>query len=242
MLRTSEFCLLSVINRLIRLQERDLGFRSRFFYARMDDTFPAEMKVVALTGGIATGKSTAVKILRELDSGVKVFDSDHSVQDLLGRPEVLSEISHALGKSIVLPDGGLDRALLRSLVFGNPNLRKKLEGVLHPMVRKECLEKLAEYRSNPSTTLFVADVPLLFESGFHFGQEFNLVVATSSATQRTRLKARSHLEDRMITSILQAQLPIMEKVACGDVVFWNEGTPAVLSRQLQRFLNSIFNT
>ena len=208
----------------------------------MEDTFQREMKVMALTGGIATGKSTAVRILKELDSGVAIFDSDESVQGLLGQPDVLAEISGALGRSVIGPDGGLDRPLLRSLVFENPDLRKKLEGVLHPKVRKECLEKLAEYRSNPSTTLFVADVPLLFESGFHFGQEFNLVVATSSSTQRTRLKARSHFEDRMITSILQAQLPIMEKVARGDVVFWNEGTPAVLSRQLQRFLNSIFNT
>jgi len=197
---------------------------------------------MALTGGIATGKSTAAKMLQEMDRGVKVFDSDDSVQGLLGRAEVLSEISAALERSLILPDGGLDRALLRSLVFENPELRRKLEGVLHPKVRKECLEKLHEYRSNPSTTLFVADVPLLFESGFHFGQEGNLVVATSSATQRTRLKARSHFEDRMITSILHAQLPIMEKVARGDVVFWNEGTPAVLGRQLQRFLNSIFNT
>jgi len=197
---------------------------------------------MALTGGIATGKSTAVKMLQELDGGVEIFDSDHSVQGLLGNPEVLSEISEALGSSVLHPDGGVDRALLRSWVFEDPDRRRKLEGVLHPKVRKECLEKLDEYRSNVTTTLFVADVPLLFESGFHFGQEFNLVVATSSATQRTRLKSRSHFEDRMITSILQAQLPIMEKVARGDVVFWNEGTPAVLRRQLQRFLNSIFNT
>ncbi|YCM43535.1 dephospho-CoA kinase [Verrucomicrobiaceae bacterium 227] len=200
------------------------------------------MRVLALTGGIATGKSTAGRILQELDSGVRIFDCDHAVQELLENGEVLSEISGALGRSVVLSGGGLDRALLRSLVFENPVLRKKLEGVLHPKVRKECLEKLDGYRSNPSTTLFVADVPLLFESGFHFGQEFNLVVATSNATQRIRLKARSHFEDRMITSILQAQLPIMEKVARGDVVFWNEGRPAILGRQLQRFLNSIFTT
>lgn len=200
------------------------------------------MKVTALTGGIATGKSTAGRFLRELDSGVVYFDCDESVRVLLGNAAVLEEISEALKLSITSTDGSLDRARLRSLVFEDPDRRKKLEGVLHPKVRKECLEKLAEYRSNPSTTLFVADVPLLFESGFHFGQELNLVVATSSATQRARLKIRSHFEDRMITSILAAQLPIMEKVARGDVVFWNEGSPAVLRRQLRRFLNSFSTT
>jgi dephospho-CoA kinase len=136
-------------------------------------------------------------------------------------------------------DGSLDRAGLRDLVFENEAMRKKLEGVLHPKVRKECLEKREICSKIPSTTLFVADVPLLFESGFDFDQELNLVVATSEATQRNRLKARSHFEDRMISSILKAQLPIMEKVARGDVVFWNEGCPAILERQLTRFLNSL---
>jgi dephospho-CoA kinase len=87
--------------------------------------------------------------------------------------------------------------------------------------------------------LFVADVPLLFESGFDFGQELNLVVAISQATQRTRLKARNHFEDRMISSMLKAQLTIMEKVARADVVFWNEGGFAILERQLVRFLKSL---
>ena len=200
------------------------------------------MKVTALTGGIATGKSTAGRYLLELDSGVVHFDCDESVRTLLKDSAILEEISEAFGVRITSVDGSLDRSTLRSLVFENPMRRKKLEGVIHPKVRKECLEKLAKCRSNPSTTLFVADVPLLFESGFYFGQELNLVVATTCATQRVRLKIRSHFEDRMITSILAAQLPIMEKVACGDVVFWNEGSPAVLQRQLRRFLTSLSTT
>ena len=200
------------------------------------------MKIMALTGGIATGKSTAGRLLMSLSPGLFLFDCDHSVQGWLADPETLDEISSALGRSVIRPEGDLDRRILRDLVFENPEQRKKLERVLHPKVRKECLEKLEKCRKDPSTTLFVADVPLLYESGFHFGQELSLVVATSSATQRARLKARSHFEDRMITSILQAQLPIMEKVALGDVVFWNEGRPAILERQLHRFLTSLSNT
>ncbi len=195
-----------------------------------------QMNILALTGGIATGKSTAGKIMRRLVPTMKFFDSDESVQNLLSLRPVLEEISVELGESVIRDDGSLNRAQLRELVFGNPVQREKLEGVLHPKVRKECLELREKCSKNPSTTLFVADVPLLFESGFDFDQELNLVVATSEATQRTRLKARSHFEDRMITSILRAQLPIMEKVARGDVVFWNEGCLAQLERQLSRFL------
>jgi dephospho-CoA kinase len=160
------------------------------------------------------------------------------VQSLLQKREVLDEISEALGQSVTKTDGSLDRAALRKLVFGNDILRGKLEIILHPKVRKECLEKLDFYSKTTSTTLFVADVPLLFESGFDFGQELNLVVATSQATQRIRLKARNHFEDRMISSILKAQLPIMEKVARADVVFWNEGSLSILESQLARFLKS----
>jgi dephospho-CoA kinase len=197
------------------------------------------MRVIALTGGIATGKSTAGKMISRLLPTSAFFDCDESVQELLQQRDVLEEISEALERPVIMSDGSLDRAGLRKLVFENEISRTKLEAILHPKVRKECLEKLDFYSKTSSTTLFVADVPLLFESGFDFGQELNLVVATSQATQRIRLKARSHFEDRMISSILKAQLPIMEKVARGDVVFWNEGSLAVLESQLARFLKSL---
>lgn len=197
-----------------------------------------EMKVLALTGGIATGKSTAGKVMQRLVPSMGFFDCDESVQRLLQHRETLEEISAALGESVILDDGSLDRPKLRGLFFEDSAPRKLLEGLLHPKVREECLELREKCSKNPLTTLFVADVPLLFESGFDFDQELNLVVATSEATQRTRLKARSHFEDRMISSILNAQLPIMEKVARGDVVFWNEGCLAQLERQLSIFLNT----
>ena len=194
------------------------------------------MKVYALTGGIATGKSTAGEMMRRLVPSLAFFDSDKSVQKLLKCPGILTEISDGLGEVVTDEGGGLDRAKLRGLVFESEEKRLILEGILHPKVRKECLEKREESSKNPSTTMFVADVPLLFESGFDFAQELNLVVAASEATQRIRLKARSHFEDTMISSILNAQLPIMEKVTRGDVVFWNEGSPAILECQLSRFL------
>jgi len=194
------------------------------------------MKVIALTGGIATGKSTVGEMMRKLLPSLGFFDCDAAVQELLANPGVVEEISDVLQCSVKGAGGGVDRERLRDLVFGDEDQRKKLEGVLHPKVRKECLEKCRESSRNPSTTLFVADVPLLFESGFDFGQELNLVVATSEATQRERLKARSHLEDSMISSILRAQLSIMEKVSRGDVVFWNEGSRPILERQIARFL------
>jgi len=197
------------------------------------------MKVCALTGGIATGKSTVVEILQHLDPNIIFFDADQSVQRFLEKENVITEIVSIFGVKVQHGDGSLNRSELREIVFGFPERRKLLEGVLHPKVRKECLEKRDLYAKDPSATLFVADIPLLFESGFDFDQELNLVVAVSETTQRSRLKDRNHFGDRMISSILEAQLPIMEKVALGDVVFWNEGCPSILEKQLMRFLQFI---
>ena len=200
------------------------------------------MKVMALSGGIATGKSTLLTMMAEELPDIGIYDCDEGVQRYLSDRGTLDEIEQVLEVSILNKGGSLDRAKLRTLVFENPDLRQKVEGVIHPKLRKECLEKVAECRKNQRTTLFVADVPLLFESGFDFGQEFNLVVATSEVTQRARLKVRSHFDDRMISSIFSAQLPIMEKVARADVVFWNEGRRVALQRQLCRFLDFTLNS
>lgn len=197
------------------------------------------MKILGLTGGIATGKSTAIAIMQRECPSLVVFDCDQAVGQLFEQGEVLDELVEAFGSEILDREGRLQRGFLREQVFDDAPARTRLEKILHPRVRKECLVKLAQSSKDPSTTLFIADVPLLFESGFDFGQELNLVVATSEATQKIRLKTRSHLADRMISSILKAQLPILEKVARGDVVFWNEGPLSILERQLTRFLNSI---
>ncbi len=197
------------------------------------------MNILALTGGIATGKSTILKLLQHLDSDLVSFDCDQSVQGLLERGEVIDSIAHTFGEEMKEREGKLNRKALRERVFRAPEERKKLESILHPLVREECLEKLELSRKTTPSSLFIADVPLLFESGFDFGQESCLVVATSEKTQRMRLKERNGFDDNLITSIIAAQLPILEKVALADVVFWNEGPPHQLKCQLSRFLKTL---
>jgi transcription termination factor Rho len=109
-----------------------------------------------------------------------------------------------------------------------------LEQILHPRVREECLASIKSAAIN-GAELFVADVPLLFEKGFDIGQSRVLLVASSQATQIKRLKARAAFDDSLIEAILAAQLPVQEKIALADVVFWNEGPQAVLRAQIRRF-------
>ncbi|MES2923737.1 MAG: transcription termination factor Rho [Verrucomicrobiota bacterium] len=200
------------------------------------------MRVMALTGGIASGKSTVCRVLRELLPGIVIFDCDASVNGMLeSDPEVAGIIAAAFGDQALDSAGRIDRHFLRGRVFADEVARLKLESILHPRVRQECLDSL-EGAATRGAELFVADVPLFFEKGFDFGQNQVLVVASSRSTQIQRLKARSGFDDPLIESILAAQLPIHEKMSRADVVFWNEGPPAVLRSQIRRFAQAFLMT
>ena len=196
------------------------------------------MRVMALTGGIASGKSTVCRLLRDCLPSVVTFDSDAAVRRMLEvDPEVIAVVTEAFGTAALDRHGRIDRHFLRGRVFSDDAARLRLEEIIHPRVRKECLASLARAEQS-GATLFVADIPLFFEKGFNFGQEQVIVVASSRETQLQRLKARSGFEQSMIEAILAVQLATDEKIRRADVVFWNEGPPAVLKAQIRRFSQS----
>jgi transcription termination factor Rho len=200
------------------------------------------MQVMVLTGGIASGKSTVCRLLREWLPGVVIFDSDESVHRMLeSDPDLAHRIASVFGGAAIGPEGRIDRGFLRDRVFTDESARKSLEALLHPRVLEECLDSL-EQAATRGADLFVADVPLFFEKGFDFGQSQVLVVASSRPTQIQRLKLRSGFDDPMIESILAAQLPVSEKMSRSDVVFWNEGPPHVLCSQVRRFAKAFLMT
>ena len=196
------------------------------------------MRVMALTGGIASGKSTVCRVLREFLPSLVIFDCDAAVHRLLeADEEVAAIISESFGAQALDAQGRIDRHFLRGRVFSDEAARLRLEAILHPRVRQECLDSL-QRAATAGADLFIADVPLFFEKGFDFGQSQVLVVASSRSTQIQRLKARGGIEDELIESILAAQLPVQEKMSRSDVVFWNEGPPSVIRSQIRRFAQS----
>ncbi len=200
------------------------------------------MRVMALTGGIASGKSTVCRVLREYLPAVVIFDCDAAVHRLLeSDPEVAAIVLEAFGDQALDAEGRIDRHFLRGRVFSDETARLRLEAILHPRVKQECLDSL-EIAVTRGADLFIADVPLFFEKGFDFGQHQVLVVASSRATQIQRLKARGNFEDDLIESILAAQLPVQKKISLADVVFWNEGPPSVIRSQIRRFAQEFLMT
>jgi transcription termination factor Rho len=196
------------------------------------------MRVFGLSGGIASGKSTACRILAKIARGVVIFDADACVHRLLAAdPEVAAAIRDRFGPEVLDAGASVKRDVLRGRVFGDDAARRDLEAILHPRVREECLESLASARKL-GASLFVADIPLLFENSFDFGQEGNLLVAAGLPSRRKRLLDRSGMDAATAGSILAAQMPQEEKLRRADHVFWNEGPTPVLEAQLKRFLHS----
>lgn len=197
---------------------------------------------MVLTGGIASGKSTVCRVLAEFLPSAVIFDCDAAVHRILDSdPAVAALISEAFGSQALDPQGRVDRQFLRGQVFSDESGRLRLESIIHPRVLEECLDS-RQRAATRGVKLFIADVPLFFEKGFDFGQNYVIVVASSLATQIQRLKARSGFDDLLIKSILAAQLPIQEKMSRADVVFWNEGPQAVLRSQIRRFAQEFLMT
>lgn len=193
------------------------------------------MQVMALTGGIASGKSTVGRFLREYVPSLELFDCDVAVHRLLeSDAEISAMVAADFGEGALDKQGRIDRHFLRGRVFADNAARLRLEAILHPRVKEECLASI-DAAAKRGVEWFVADVPLFFEKGFDIGQSRVLLVASSRATQIKRLKTRSAFDESLIESILAAQLPVQEKIALADVVFWNEGPQAVLRAQIRRF-------
>lgn len=197
------------------------------------------MRVIAVTGGIATGKSSFCSALRDLLPAATVFDADQSVARLYHQPRIRTAVTAALGPRAFTADGSPDRRFLLRQLLADPAAKRRLEAILHPEVLRDCLASRHQAATTGASPLFVAEVPLLFECAFDCGQELAVVVATTPANQALWLRRRSGFDQATIRSLLAAQLPLTEKIQRADVVAWNAGPPPTLRRQAQLLLHSL---
>ncbi len=193
----------------------------------------SQQLTLALTGGIASGKSTAAKLLKASVSELVFFDCDLEVRSLLDSDaKTQAALVEEFGSRSISSKGTANRSYLRELTFTDIDKRKALEAILHPRVRQECLARHADWSKSEESLLFVADVPLLFENGFDFGYDYSVVVAVSRETQISRLKARNGFDDDLISKILSTQLSVEEKIRRASFALWNEGPEDVLKAQI----------
>jgi dephospho-CoA kinase len=188
------------------------------------------MPAIGITGGIATGKSAFTQRLRECLPEATFFDADFAARELTDRDaEVQELIRQQFGADIYSAAGDLNRAELRRIVVADPEKRVALEQILHPRIRRQwALE--AERRRN-STELFLADIPLLYETGGEALCDALIVVACSPALQLQRLMARASLDQSAAEQMIAAQMPLTEKIARAEHVAWNNGPLELLANQ-----------
>jgi dephospho-CoA kinase len=192
------------------------------------------MKLVGLTGGIGTGKSTAAKLFSQ--RGIPVVDTDDLARELVtpGQP-ALAEITRLFGTDILDQRGELRRGALARIVFSSPEKLKQLEAVLHPRIREAWLKEVQSWRE-AGQGMGVVVIPLLFETEAQSHFQSILCTACSKATQLERLRARGW-SDEQIQQRLAAQWPLEKKMAAANYVLWTEGELPMLERQLERVLS-----
>jgi dephospho-CoA kinase len=184
---------------------------------------------VALTGGIATGKSYC--LARFAAHGVPTIDADILAREAAapGTPG-LAAIAARFGPGVLTPDGSLDRPGLGRLVFGDSKARAALEAIIHPEVYRRIREWFANLPAG--TRVAVADIPLVFETGHNHDFDEVIVAACDPEEQVRRVMARDRLSDAEARARLAAQWPIEEKVRRASRVIWTDGGFAETDRQV----------
>lgn len=187
--------------------------------------------VVGLTGGIATGKSTVARMLTQ--RGAHLIDADQIAREVVEPGEEgWQRVRQRFGAEVFRPDGSLDRAALRKVVFRDSKARGDLNNLLHPLIRARMKEKSRQLVEQFPQGVVVLDIPLLFESKLTHLVEKVIVVYIPEPVQRARLIARDGLSEEEARRMVNAQLPIEEKKRLADVVIDNSGSITETERQV----------
>ncbi|KAL8175623.1 UNVERIFIED_CONTAM: hypothetical protein K2H54_000585 [Gekko kuhli] len=197
-----------------------------------------KMFLVGLTGGIASGKSTVVAVLREL--GCAIIDADVIARQVVqpGLP-AYQRIVRAFGPEILTESGEINREALGSIVFSQPEKRQLLNSITHPEIQKEMLKQISKYFVL-GYRYVVLDVPLLFESGtLTRFMRHTVLVYCDPPTQLSRLMRRSGLTRAEAEARIAAQLPLDQKVKMADHVIDNSGSEEATRRQVLKLHSSL---
>ncbi len=197
------------------------------------------VKVIVVTGGIASGKSTVVTLLTEIaGKGLIVFDCDRAVKELLDSGELNSMLTEAFGAQVLTPQGAVNKDFLRDIVKNSPSGREQLNSIIHPLIQQKCVAAQQTARESECVHTFIVDIPLFFESKINFHADRICLAAVTPQTQIERLVARDGISRNDAQAMLDAQLPTQEKIEQSATVFWNEGSLDMLREQVLYFFTT----
>jgi dephospho-CoA kinase len=197
------------------------------------------LKVIGLTGGIASGKSTAARTLADL--GARIVDADQVARDIVapGQP-ALADIVRAFGRDMLQPDGGLDRKRLGALIFTDADKRGVLNAITHPRIAMETQTRLNKLREE-GVPVAIYEAALLVENGVHKAVDALIVVVCDETTQLARLIGRDGYSEADARARILAQAPVSDKIAAATWVVDTSGPLADTKKQLARIWEEILS-
>ena len=200
-----------------------------------DESVKKMTKVLGLTGGIASGKSTVSEYFRTF--GIPIIDADKVAHDVMraGQP-VVREIAETFGEEVIFPNGEIDREKLGQIVFKDSDKRKQLDNLVRAEIRDE-IERGIKILVDENKPLIILDIPLLFEANYEKMVDEVMVVYVDTTTQKERLLNRNKdLTSEDADNRIQSQMPLKDKAEKADVVIDNNGTIDASRKQVEKWL------
>lgn len=196
-------------------------------------------KLIGLTGGIATGKSTVSTFIRQ--SGIPVIDADQ-VARKVQQPQTigLAKIATAFGRQVLLENGELNRPALAKIVFSDQVARKKLNDIMQPLIRDEIWRQVNKFKKQQLPAI-ILDAPLLFEQHYDGDCDQIVVVYTDREKQLQRLMARDHCSQEEALARIKAQMSLAVKKKRADILINNNGDEIQLKKQVVTLIDQLRN-
>lgn len=195
------------------------------------------MRVVGLTGGIASGKSFVSSLFETL--GAFIIDADEVYHRLLETEEITTKIGETFGLEFFNKDCKVDRKKLGRLVFSDPKSLEALNFITHPAVIREIDRILNDAKARGKALLFILSVPLLFEVGFDKEVEETIVVSVNRATQIDRLCKRSNLSMEEAIKRIDSQMPLSEKETRASFIIHNGDSRSKTEEQVAQLYKKL---
>lgn len=194
------------------------------------------MKAIAITGSIATGKSTVSKYL--IQQGYPVIDTDIISRIVVEKGTVgLERLKENFGEGIIQEDGTLNRKALSNIVFNDAASKEKLNQILHPLISKESKERMAAYKEEGHSLIFV-DIPLYYEVDIDIPTDAVWLVYVSSDIQLERLMKRNLMSEEDARQLISNQISIQDKAKWSEIVIDNSNTLEETHKQIDQLLKA----